>query len=70
MYSPKSIRMVKVGIRSFLWRGDIPASDRDYVMLFIAVLLVLEGDSTIVLYNDCRINCYLIVFKGRKLIVV
>ena len=67
MYSSKSVGRVEVGIRSFLQGGNIPASGRDRVILFVGILLVLEEDGTRVLYDDCRINCSLIVFKGGKL---
>ena len=70
MYSSKSIGRVEIGTRSFLRGGDIPLRDRDCVMLFVGIVLVLDKDSTRVLYVNCRINCYFIVFNSGKLIVV
>ena len=70
MYSPKSIRRVEVGTWSFLWGGNILASDQDCIMLFEGIVLFLDEDSIRVLYDDCRINCCFIVFKGGKLIEV
>ena len=39
-------------------------------MVFEVVVLFLDEDGIRVLYNDCRINCCVIVFKGGKLIEV